>query len=109
MIDLLQATQNINKYKYDYCGYLVIVDQIRTKEVLIESNTKKMQNHLKLLKEKYKIELIKIAKIENEKVFSKSIMKMNKKQLHDELTYIYNRLPAVGYIKLGIEKQIGIF
>ena len=51
MIDLLQATQNINKYKYDYCGYLVIVDQIRTKEVLIESNTKKMQNHLKLLKE----------------------------------------------------------
>ena len=34
MIDLLQATQNINKYKYDYCGYLVIVDQIRTKEVL---------------------------------------------------------------------------
>lgn len=108
MIDLLQATQNINKYKYDYCGYEVIVDQIRTKEVLIDNQVKKMQNHLKLLKEKYKAEIIKIAKLENEKVFYKSIMKMNKKQLHDELTYIYNRLPAVGYIKLGIEKQIGI-
>ena len=33
---------------------------------------------------------------------------MNKKQLVDELTYIYNRLAAVGYIRLGIEKEIGI-
>ena len=32
--------------------------------------------------------------------------KMNKKQLVDELTYIYDRLPAVGYFKLGLEKQI---
>ena len=108
MIDLLQATNNINKYKYDYCGYLVIVDQIRTKEVLSNNEIKKMQAHLKLLKEKYKEELIKIAKLENYKLSFKNVFRMNKKQLVDELTYIYNRLPAVGYIKLGLEKEIGI-
>ena len=108
MIDLLQATNNINKYKYDYCGYLVIVDQIRTKEVLSNNEIKKMQAHLKLLKEKYKEELIKIAKIEEHKLSFKNVFRMNKKQLVDELTYIYNRLPAVGYIKLGLEKEIGI-
>ena len=37
MIDLLLANENINKYKYDYSGYLVIVDQIRTKEVLLDN------------------------------------------------------------------------
>ena len=108
MIDLLLANENINKYKYDYCGYLVIVDQIRTKEVLLESKIIKMKNHLKLLKDKYKDELIKISKLEKKRISNKNINKMNKKQLVDELTYIYNRLPAVGYIKLGLEKEIGI-
>lgn len=108
MIDLLLAHENINKYKYDYCGYLVIVDQIRTKEVLLDNKIKKMQNHLKLLKDKYKEELRRISKLEDKKIFTKSISKMNKKQLVDELTYIYHRLPAVGYIQLGLEKEIGI-
>ena len=108
MIDLLLANENINKYKYDYCGYLVIVDQIRTKEVLLENKINKMKNHLTLLKEKYKDELYKISKLENIKIFTKSVNRMNKKQLEDELTYIYHRLPAVGYIQLGLEKEIGI-
>ena len=108
MIDLLLANENINKYKYDYSGYLVIVDQIRTKEVLLDNKLKKMQSHLKLLKEKYKEELDKISKIEERKMIHKNVNKMNKKQLVDELTYIYNRLAAVGYIRLGIEKEIGI-
>ena len=108
MINLTLAKENINKYKFDYCGYLVIVDQIRTKEVLSNQDIKKMQMHLKLLKEKYKEELNKIAKLENKKLIYKNVFKLNKKQLNDELNYIYNRLPAVGYIKLGIEKEIGI-
>ena len=108
MINLLLANENINKYKYDYSGYLVIVDQIRTKEVLLDNKLKKMQSHLKLLKEKYKEELEKISKIEERKMIHKNVSKMNKKQLVDELTYIYHRLAAVGYIRLGIEKEIGI-
>ena len=106
MINLLLAQENINKYKYDYCGYLVIVDQIRTKEVLSNNETNKMKEHLKLLKEKYKKELNKITIIENRKLSNKNVYKMNKKQLVDELTYIYEVLPAVGYIKLGLEKEI---
>lgn len=108
MIDLLLANENISKYKYDYCGYLVIVDQIRTKEVLLDNKISKMKNHLSLLKDRYKEELNKISKLENTKIFTKSINRMNKKQLVDELTYIYHRLPAVGYIQLGLEKEIGI-
>ena len=106
MINLLLAQENINKYKYDYCGYLVIVDQIRTKEVLSNNETNKMKEHLKLLKEKYKKELVKITNLENKKLSNKNVYKMNKKQLVDELTYIYEVLPAVGYIKLGLEKEI---
>ena len=108
MIDLLLANENISKYKYDYCGYSVIVDQIRTKEVLLDHKINKMKSHLSLLKDKYKEELYRISKLENTKIFTKNINRMNKKQLVDELTYIYHRLPAVGYIQLGLEKEIGI-
>ena len=106
MINLTKAKETINQYKYDYLGYLVIVDQIRTKEILFNNETKKMQEHLKLLKDKYKDELSKIAKLENNKLRYQNIYRMNKKQLVDELTYIYHRLPAVGYFKLGLEKQL---
>ena len=108
MIDLKLANENINKYKFDYDGYLVIIDQIRTKEILSKQDIKEMQKHLKMLKDKYKLQLNKIAKIENKSNKSISVFKMNKKQLVDELTYIYHRLPAVGYIILGLSKEIGI-
>lgn len=108
MIDLLLAEKNINKYKFDYSGYLVIIDKIRTKEILENGKIKAMQAHLKMLKSKYKNELKKIANIEQKEIKFMNVNKLNKKQLIDELTYIYNRLPAIGFIILGIEKEIGI-
>ena len=52
MIDLLLAEKNISKYKFDYSGYLVIIDRIRTKEVIENGKLRAMQNHLKMLKSK---------------------------------------------------------
>lgn len=109
MIDLLLAEKNINKYKFDYNGYLVIIDKIRTKEIIENGNLKAMQNHLKMLKNKYKVELKRIAFIEQKETKSINIYRLNKKQLVNELSYIYDRLPAIGHIILGLEKEIGIF
>ena len=108
MIDLLLAEKNINKYKFDYSGYLVIIDRIRTKEVLENGTIKALQNHLKMLKDKYKDELKRIAFIEQIEIKSYNVYRLNKKQLVNELKYIYDRLPAIGYIILGLEKEIGI-
>ena len=108
MIDLLLAEKNINKYKFDYSGYLVIIDRIRTKEVLENGTIKALQNHLKMLKDKYKDELKRIAFIEQIEIKSYNVYRLNKKQLVNELKYIYDRLPAIGYIVLGLEKEIGI-
>ena len=63
---------------------------------------------MSILKSKYKNELKKIANIEQKEIKFMNVNKLNKKQLIDELTYIYNRLPAIGFIILGIEKEIGI-
>ena len=108
MIDLLLAEKNINKYKFDYSGYLVIIDRIRTKEVLENGTIKALQNHLKMLKSKYKDELKRIAFIEQIEIKNYNVYRLNKKQLVNELKYIYDRLPAIGYIILGLEKEIGI-
>ena len=108
MIDLLLAEKNINKYKFDYSGYLVIIDRIRTKEVLENGTIKALQNHLKMLKDKYKDEIKRIAFIEQIEIKSYNVYRLNKKQLVNELKYIYDRLPAIGYIILGLEKEIGI-
>lgn len=109
MIDLLFAEKNINKYKWDYDGYLVIVDKIRTIEVLQSYDLQKMQRHLQDLYDKYNKELNLMRKIEKVHVDKKiNINKLTKKQIISELQYILKRLPAIGFILLGKGKDIGV-
>ena len=46
MIDLKLANENIKNYKFDYFGYLVIIDRIRTNDIL-ENNDNKNSRHNK--------------------------------------------------------------
>ena len=46
MIDLKYAKENINKYKFDYFGYLVIVDTIRTTDIIENGGFYKMKKQL---------------------------------------------------------------
>lgn len=105
MVDLLYAKQNISKYKFDYLGYEVIVDSIRIDEVLNSNVTKEMQRFLKYLIEKYKQQIDIIQK--NHKAV-KLTEKTNKKNIILYLEYLKDILPAIGFINLGLEKQIGI-
>ena len=56
-MDLLYAKNNYRKYKFDYEGYLVIIDEIRTIDVLESEDYEKMKRQVKYLKNKYKNEL----------------------------------------------------
>jgi len=69
MLDLLYAQKNIVKYKFDYSGYLVIIDKIRTKDVLESDDIKKMREQYMYLKEKYKKEISIIEEIEKKKTY----------------------------------------
>ena len=108
MIDLKLANENIKNYKFDYFGYLVIIDRIRTNDILENNDVKKMKEHLKMIKNKYKTELVQLAKLLEVKLSFKDPNKLNKKELVEQLNFISDVLPAIGYIKLGLQKQIGI-
>ena len=103
MINFIYANQNILKYKFDYQGYLVIVDKIRTKDIILENNPQKMSAHLNILKEKYKTEIEKIKG-----VYSLSDIKEKNARVKYELEYLVHILPAIGFIKLGLGKLIGL-
>lgn len=108
MIDLQYAKDNINKYKYDYLGYLVIVDGIRTLEVINNDSIKEKQKFLKYLTKKYSKEIKIIAKYIGKNGSIGYINKLNEQQLLDKLNFMYDILPAIGFIILGLEKKIGI-
>lgn len=105
MIDFSYAQENIHKYKFDYHGYLVIVDQIRTTEILSSCNYLAMKNHLNDLKKKYRNELSYIAKFEKQ---DNTIVKNHKNKIVNELKYISKCLPVIGFMILGKGKEIGI-
>ena len=107
MIDYLYAKNNFKKYKYDYEGYLVIIDEIRTKDILDSNDYEKMKKQYIYLKNKYKkeIELVK----RNEPKRDDNVSSLNKKeQVKKELVSILNILPAITFVVLGQEKEIGI-
>ena len=106
MLDLKYAMENINKYKFDYNGYLVIVDKIRTQDILNNQNIQIMKILLLSMEEKYKKELLIIRKHENIEYIKKIDKKMIKEKIIERLKYIYDRLPAIGFIRLGLEKEI---
>ena len=62
MIDLLLAEKNISKYKFDYSGYLVIIDRIRTKEVI--ENGMAIWNILLIGLKRLETSIIKIHQLE---------------------------------------------
>lgn len=106
MIDFSFAQENIHKYKFDYSGYLVIVDQIRTAEVLNSYDHLAMKRHLDELKGKYKKELSMIAKIDKQK---EKPLNNSKNKVVNELKYILKYLPVIGFIVLGKGKDVGIY
>ena len=108
MIDYKYAKENINKYKFDYLGYLVILDSIRTLEIINSNNINEKRQYLKYLQKKYYKEIGLIQKNSKEKIYSKSIDKMNNIQLIEQLNKMHDILPAIGFISLGLEKKIGI-
>lgn len=108
MIDIQYAKDNINKYKFDYLGYLVIVDNIRTKEVIEENKAKNMKFHLDYLLKKYKNELDIINSNIERKMLNKDINKLSKQTIIKKLEYFIEILPAIGFISLGLQKEIGI-
>ena len=108
MINFKYAQENINKYKFDYNGYLVIVDKIRTMEILDENNLKNMKKHLKYLLAKYIKEIEIIKEKSDKKISFDLIEKMSKQYLSKKLEYLIEILPAIGFINLGLEKEIGI-
>ena len=103
MIDYDFAYKNIGQYKFDYYGYLVIIDSIRTKDLIIENNDIKMHSHLNLLKEKYKYEIMKINSLD------KSQNNDDKKTgIIEELNRLIHILPVIGFIKMGLGKMVGV-
>lgn len=109
MINLLFAEENIHKYKFDYNGYLVIVDRIRTMEVLNSYDLISMRQHLQDLETKYCKELNVIRSIEENKKSKKTnYYKLTQEQVVEELKYLLKRLPAIGFMILGRGKDIGI-
>ena len=109
MIDFSFANKNISQYIYDYDGYLVVVDQIRCKDMLLEKAIYKQKSFLQETWAKYNA-AFKIIAIHDNHDFNdaKRIFKMSKKQVIDELNYTITCLPVVGFILLGKGKEIGI-
>ena len=108
MIDFKYAKENINKYKFDYLGYLVILDSIRTKEIINTSDINDKKTHLKYLYKRYFNEINVIQKSIKEKIYCKNVDKMTYYQLVEKLNKMCDILPAIGFISLGLEKKIGI-
>ena len=108
MIDLLYAKENISKYKFDYLGYQVIVDSIRISEVIESNKLREMIDFYKYLLGKYKNEIKRIKPyLENKKAFTLQ-EKASKQTYINNLQYFKEILPSIGFILLGLEKQIGI-
>lgn len=108
MIDFKYAKDNINKYKFDYLGYLVILDSIRTEEIINSSDTNEKKSHLKYLYKRYFNEINVIQKNIKEKIYYKNVEKLTTSQLIEKLNKMCDILPAIGFISLGLEKKIGI-
>lgn len=106
MLNLKFANENIDKYKFDYVGYLVIVDKIRTQEVLSNNNYLQLKKHLMFLKEKYHKELRIIQQHENNIMDLNLNKKILKETIVEKIKYIYERLAAIGFIKLGLINEI---
>ena len=107
MIDYLYAKSNFRKYKFDYEGYLVIIDEIRTKDILDSNEYEKMKKQYLYLKRKYKKEIEIVKKHEQKR--DDNLTSLNKKeQIKKELMRILDILPAITFIILGQEKEIGI-
>lgn len=104
MIDFKYAQDNIYEYKFDYFGYLVIVDQIRILDYFdSKKNNYEKNKFLKQLINKY-LNQIKTINM----ITKNNTLKDNKVSIDDKLHYLYEILPAIGFIMLGLSKKIGI-
>lgn len=106
MIDLKYAKENINKYKFDYSGYLVIVDTIRTADIIENGGFYKMKKQLLYLNKKYEKELLLLNKYFNASTFIYNINNLKGLQIKKKLEEFNNILPAIGYVNLGLIKEI---
>ena len=106
-MDLLYAKNNYRKYKFDYEGYLVILDEIRTIDVLESEDYEKMKRQVKYLKNKYKNELKILDKNIEKRSDCITSLEKNKK-IKKELFRLIELFPAITFIVFGIEKEIGI-
>ncbi len=106
MIDLKYAKENINKYKFDYSGYLVIVDTIRTADIIENGGFYKMKKQLLYLNKKYEKELLLLNKYLDASTFIYNINNLKGLQIKKKLEEFNNILPAIGYVNLGLIKEI---
>ena len=106
MIDLKYAKENINKYKFDYSGYLVIVDTIRTADIIENGGFYKMKKQLLYLNKKYEKELLLLNKYLDASTFIYNINNLKGLQVKKKLEEFNNILPAIGYVNLGLIKEI---
>ena len=106
MIDLKYAKENINKYKFDYSGYLVIVDTIRTADIIENGGFYKMKKQLLYLNKKYEKELLLLNKYLDASTFIYNINILKGLQIKKKLEEFNNILPAIGYVNLGLIKEI---
>lgn len=106
MIDLKYAKENINKYKFDYSGYLIIVDTIRTKDIIENGGFYQMKKQLLYLNKKYEKELLILKKYLNDNSLFYKITNLSGNNIKKKLEEFNNILPAIGYINLGIIREI---
>ncbi|MDY2889269.1 MAG: hypothetical protein SOU19_06835 [Candidatus Caccosoma sp.] len=106
MIDLKYAKENINKYKFDYSGYLVIVDTIRTADIIENGGFYQMKKQLIYLNKKYEKELLFLKKYLDDTTFLYNINNLKGQQIKKKLEEFNSILPAIGYVNLGLIKEI---
>ena len=106
MIDLKYAKENINKYKFDYFGYLVIVDTIRTTDIIENGGFYKMKKQLLYLNKKYEKELLLLKRYLIDTIFVYNVNGLKANEVKKKLEEFNNILPAIGYVNLGLIKEI---
>lgn len=106
MIDLKYAKENINKYKFDYSGYLIIVDTIRTADIIENGGFYQMKKQLLYLNKKYEKELLLLKRYLDDTTFVYNVNGLKANEIKKKLEDFNNILPAIGYVNLGLIKEI---
>lgn len=103
MIDFEYASKTLMNHKLDYDAYLIIINKIRLLDLIQTKKLDKLNELYVSLTQEYKKEIDVLQKKEKSVLLKKNTRKnllLNSKAL-------YNILPAIAFVRIGIGNEIG--